>query len=301
MRIATFNLQNMRLRADHLEGARDADMPKDQQQQSQALDHQDRRLSAQVIRDTQADIIALQEVFDLPSLEAFHDRFLVPSGSSYPHRICLPGNDGRGLDVAALSCLTPNDIQSHAQETAHSLGLSLPDLPPDQPIFRRDVLRLTFGALTLYICHFKAPYPDTPRTWAIRHAEALALRKIIQRDHPDRYAQALWLVLGDLNEPQNGPHALPPLLQISVDLMQRVPKSQRWSWHHPPTHLYGIPDAMLASPALAQRFPKAQPNILREGMSRETHRYAGPHLPDVGHHRPHASDHAAVVIDFPGL
>lgn len=94
MRIATFNLQNMRLRADHLEGARDADMPKDQQQQSQALDHQDRRLSAQVIRDTQADIIALQEVFDLPSLEAFHDRFLVPPDPPIPIAFAFRGMTG---------------------------------------------------------------------------------------------------------------------------------------------------------------------------------------------------------------
>ena len=299
MRIATFNLQNMRLRGHHLDGARDADAWIDQGPQDPDLDHQDRLLGARVIQNTGADIIALQEVFDRPTLEAFHSRYLAPIGVTFPNRVCLPGNDGRGLDVAALSRLTMSGIRSHAQVTPNSLGLSPSGMPLDKPVFRRDVLQITIADLTLYICHFKAPYPDTARTWAIRTAEAQALYQIIRQNHPD--GKDLWMILGDLNEPRNGPQALTPLLDISVDLLNRLPKSQRWSWHHPPTHRYGRPDAMFASPALANRFPDARPDILREGMSLETRRNKGPHLPGVGHHRPHASDHAALVIDFPGL
>ncbi|OZO45504.1 endonuclease, partial [Pseudomonas fluorescens] len=75
MRIATFNLQNMRLRGHHLDGARDADAWIDQGPQDPDLDHQDRLLGARVIQNTGADIIALQEVFDRPTLEAFHSRY----------------------------------------------------------------------------------------------------------------------------------------------------------------------------------------------------------------------------------
>lgn len=300
MRIATFNLQNMRLRGLHLDGARDTDIPDDQGPDARALDHADRLLSAQVIRDTRADVIALQEVFDQPTLDHFHDHYLAPLGAIYPHRLCLPGNDGRGLDVAVLSRRPLLAPHSHAQDTPASLGLDLPD--PDRPVFRRDVLRVGVGALTLYLCHLKAPYPETARTWAIRHAEVQALRHILTRDHPD--PNALWLVLGDLNEPVRSPtrpRSIAPLEQIATDLLGRLPPARRWSWHNPQTDLYGHPDAMLASPALARRFPHAIPQILRQGMGLETHRNPGPHLPQVGHHRPHASDHAAVVIQLPGL
>lgn len=301
MRIATFNLQNLRLRGTHLDGARDSDVPTETGPRGLALDHEDRKLSAQVIRDTNADIIALQEVFDAATLDAFHDRYLAPIGCHYAHRHCLPGNDGRGLDVAVMARHPLDQVQSHAQITPTDLGLDLPPPEADQPIFRRDVLMVCTGALSLYICHFKAPYPDTPRTWATRLAEATALRRMIHNNHPGQ--NSLWLVLGDLNEPQDGPtpSALDLLYDISVNLSHRLPESDRWSWHRAPDHLYGHPDALLASPALANRFPDAIPQIIREGLSLQTHRNTGPHLAHVGHHRPHASDHAALVLDLPGL
>lgn len=302
MRIATFNLQNLRLRGARLDGARDSDMPEDTVPGADALDDDDRRLGAQVIRDTRADVIALQEVFDRDTLDHFHDNYLVPLGVTYPHRLCLPGNDGRGLDVAVMSRLPFAQVQSHADETPRTMRVPLPELPEDEPLFRRDVLKVTVGTLTLFICHLKAPYPETERTWSIRRAEALGLRHLVQRDCPG--IGDLWLILGDLNEPVRSPdrpRVITVIEEIAVDLLARLPKPDRWSWHNPHLHLYGRPDAMLASPALANRYPDVIPEIIREGMGLEAHRNPGPHLPQVGHHRPHASDHAAVVVEFPGL
>jgi hypothetical protein len=65
-------------------------------------------MTAKVIAYAQADIVAMQEVFDAQTLDFFYEHFLLPAGSlSYPSRICLPGNDGRGLDVAVLSKTKP--------------------------------------------------------------------------------------------------------------------------------------------------------------------------------------------------
>ena len=61
------------------------------------------------------------------------------------------------------------------------------------------------------------------------------------------------------------------------------------------------PDGMIAAPALAHRWPDATPRVLREGMSREVGPLRVPRLDQVGWHRPHASDHAALYIDLPGL
>ncbi|MCA8929054.1 MAG: endonuclease/exonuclease/phosphatase family protein [Alphaproteobacteria bacterium] len=311
MRIATFNVQNLRLRhpggGDRLDGARDGDMPEDATDAAAALDPIDRELTAAVLKLANADVVALQEVFDAATLDYFHDRVLVPAGASpYPHRFCPPGNDGRGLDVAVMSRPAPVSAVSHAAETPETLGL-----PPvrgcglHDRVFRRDCLEVDLGALTLFVCHFKAPYPDPAAAWPVRHLEARAVARLIERRFPDP-AAGLWLVIGDLNEPARedrrlGRAVMPLLEGFGIDLTQRLPPEERWSFHLPHTGVYSKPDAIIASPALAARFADAVPIILRAGLDREASRYAGPRLPGVGAHRPHASDHAAVVIDLPGL
>jgi endonuclease/exonuclease/phosphatase family metal-dependent hydrolase len=299
MRIATFNVQNLRLRhpdgRDRLDGARDGDTVEDP-----GLDNLDRRLTAAVIRDLRADIVALQEVFDAETLDHFHDRVLMSAGvAPYPHRVCLPGNDGRGLDVAVMSRVPLGAVRSHASLTAADLGLDAANA--DQPLFRRDCLMVEVGPLTLFICHFKAPWPDAEAAWLIRRQEAEAVRRIVDTQLPA--TDALWLIAGDLNDPDPpgtpGRATAPLEAPFAEDLTLRMPPDDRWTLHDPATGRRFLPDAFLASPALATRWPGAVPEVIREGLSRE----AGPgrRLRDVGDHRPHASDHAALVIDFPGL
>jgi hypothetical protein len=301
MRIATFNVQNLRLRhaggADRLDGARDGDRPEDA-----GLDPVDRRLTAAVIRDLRADVIALQEVFDADTLAHFHDRVLLPAGvAPYPFRICLPGNDGRGLDVALMSRVPPGRVTSHAALRAADFGLP-GDGDGDQPVFRRDCLAVELGPLTLFVCHFKAPWPDAAASWPVRRREAEAVRRIVEARFDDP-AEALWLVAGDLNDPDppGAPgRAIAPLEPpFTVDLVGRMPPGERWSIHDPESGRRFMPDALLASPRLGRDWPDAVPAVLREGLSREAG--PGPRLREVGEHRPHASDHAALVVEFPGL
>ncbi len=310
MRIATFNVQNLRLRrqdgAPHLDGARDGDIPEDTSPAAAAHDPTDRQLTAAVLRLASADIVALQEVFDRASLDYFHESVLAPMGvRPYPHRYCLPGNDGRGLDVALMSRRRPTRVESHAPATPAALGLAaIPGCEPEHRIFRRDCLEAEIGALTLFVCHFKAPYPDAEAAWPIRQLEAAAVAALIRRRFPNP-AEGLWLVLGDLNEPfEQGAagSALAPLIAAhGVDLMLRLPEAERWSFHQPYSTRYARPDAMIASAALASRFPEAAPTIIRAGLDFGAARYRGPRFEGVGRHRPHASDHAAIVIELPGL
>ena len=132
----------------------------------------------------------------------------------------------------------------------------------------------------------------------------MAVRRLIERRfHDDR--DALWLVLGDLNEPDAGARqepAIAPLTQsFAVDLAERIPEAERWTYCDRASQHYSRPDALLASPGLAAAWPDARPAALRSGLPYEVVRYRGPRLPDVGRHRPRASDHAALVIEFPGL
>lgn len=310
MRIATFNVQNMRLRHSKagvlLSGARDRDAPARESAAAKASDVIDRQLTAEVLREADADVVAMQEVFDRETLDYFHDRILLPSGCApYPFRVCLPGNDGRGYDVALMSRIRLDDVKSHARLTAKDLGLEgEAGGDTDEPVFRRDCLSARAGDLTLFVCHFKAPWPDADIAWTTRRLEALAVRRLIERLFPDP-GLAQWMILGDLNEPQDEPRgerASAPLLDdFAVDLVTRLPEDRRWSYHLQESSIYSRPDALLASPALAERFPNAKPLYLRQGLGHEAAEFPGDRLPGVGYHRPHASDHAAIAIDFDGL
>ena len=310
MRIATFNVQNMRLRQSKsgvlLSGARDRDGSARQSAAAKASDVIDRQLTAQILRKANADVVAMQEVFDRETLDYFHDRILLPSGCApYPFRVCLPGNDGRGYDVAIMSRIRLDDVKSHATLTAKDLGLEGEEVgDTSEPVFRRDCLSARVGEMTLFVCHFKAPWPDAEVAWTTRRLEALAVRRLIERMYSSP-SSALWMILGDINEPQNEPRAerasAPLFDDFAVDLVARLPEGQRWSYHMQDSSVYSRPDALLASPALAARFPNAQPLYLRDGLGHEAARYSGDRLPGVGYHRPHASDHAAIAIVFDGL
>jgi endonuclease/exonuclease/phosphatase family metal-dependent hydrolase len=309
VRLATFNVQNLRLRRlpdgrERLDGARDGDAPEGSTAASRRFDRADRRLTAAVLHDMNADVVALQEVHDSATLDHFHDRFLMRTGlAPYPHRVCRPGNDNMGRNLALLSRTAPHRVHSNAHLRPADLGLApVPGQPPDRPVFCRDCLEAEIGGLTLFLCHFKAPYPDPSVTHAARRLEALAVRRLVKRRFPEP-ASALWLILGDLNEPDArvplAEKATAPLLDgFAVDLLERRPQGQRWSYHEPHREAYSRPDALLASPALAERYPEACPRLFREGMGLQAGLYPGPRLHGVGEDRPHASDHAAVLIDF---
>lgn len=292
MRLATFNMQNLRRMPDGaLFGARDRDDAEDP-----GLDPADRRLTAQVLAEADADVVALQEVFDAESLDTFHDTCLRDVTAPYPWRCCLPGNDGRGLDVAVMARRPWDAVVSHAGLMPGALGLAMPaGMDPGQPVFRRDCLEVRFGALTVFVVHFKAPYPDPDLAFALRRMEAQAVAHLVGGAGP------LWLVAGDLNEPARGARAIAPLEARGVNLMARLPERRRWTYYEPHDGRYDTPDGLIASPALAERFPDAVPRVIRSGLGTEATREEGARLDGTGEHRPHASDHAAVVVDLPGL
>lgn len=298
MRVLTFNVQNLRLRhpggRERLDGARDGPPAPD------PLDYADRRLTAAVLAEAGADVCALQEVFDRESLDYFHDHLLRAAGAGpWPWRACLPGNDGAGRDIA-LMARRPFAAESHARLLPGDLGMAgYPGTRADLPVFTRDLLAVRLGALTLFVVHFKSPFPDPAAAWLRRRAEAEAARRLIARRFADP-AAAPWLVLGDLNDPRSDPErAVAPLLRLGEDLTRRMPEAERWTWSG--EGLRGCPDAMIASPALAARLPPGTvPRAIRAGLGRAAGGWQA-RFEDVGPDRPHASDHAALVLDLPAL
>ncbi|WP_071674178.1 endonuclease/exonuclease/phosphatase family protein [Nioella nitratireducens] len=300
MRIVSFNIQNLRLRhpdgVARLDGARD----RDEVGEPETLDAADRRLAAALLATSDADLVVLQEVFDSETLDWFNRHVLPKAGlRPYPYAVCLPGNDGRGLDIAVLSRRAVR-VTSHAALTEAELGVRSDT--PDLPVFRRDCVEIEIGQIIVFACHFKAPHPDPSAAWPVRRLEAAAVRALVERrfSQPE---QGLWLILGDLNEPWDAdatPAIAPLLPPFSVDLMARLPESDRWTYYDFHSDRYGQPDALLAAPALATRWPDSVPVVLRSGLGFEATRHRAGHLPGVGRHRPHASDHAALLLSLPG-
>ncbi len=277
----------------------------DRELRDRSLSRADRLETAKVIVQAQADVVALQEVFDLAALNFFHDQFLLQAGArSYSQRFCSKGNDGRGLNVAALSRRKCINVRSHANVTGADLGLS--DLPPelrDHPIFRRDCLELGIGAVTLFVCHFKAPYPDLAKAHAVREAEARAVRKIVEARFQDPRRER-WIILGDFNEPARSDNFSVSALEqlksgFALDLLDRLAPGTDWTYEVPGTSQHSRPDRILVSPWLAQEFPDSRPRIIRSGMEM-LQNSSGDQTKGILA-EPHASDHALVFVDFPGL
>lgn len=240
LRLATFNVENLLSRFDFT-GFRnqtrqdrvlrlfdirsEAEYQRLEEARSIALADDARQQSALAIADADADILCLQEVDNMESLQAFEYGYLFKMvGNGYRQRFLIEGNDTRGIDVAVLmreqtrdgqkiECV---DVRSHAGTTFHDFGLYEPALAPLLPtdrIFKRDCLELDLRIggrpLTLYVVHLKSMGPGRDgldgrsSTMALRMAEAKAVRRIIEdRFGIDRTASKQFAICGDLNDYQ---------------------------------------------------------------------------------------------------
>lgn len=107
------------------------------------------RMTAQVVKEVGADVLAVVEAENRPSLVRFNEELL---GDKYRHVMLVDGNDQRGIDVGLLT------TRAHpiASVTSH-----VDDRDPDNPVvsrrdnrlFSRDapVYRVRCGAHDLYV------------------------------------------------------------------------------------------------------------------------------------------------------
>lgn len=328
LRIATFNVENLLMRCNFKQFAVDGvpqklDQVSDPAEASRideafnVLSEDDRTLTAQALAATRADVCALQEVENLVTLTAFHNRYLARwIDRPFPNRILHEGNDGRGIDVALLSRARVISHRSHAEETFGSLGLKPPKgKSSDSRVFRRDCLEVDIEkdghVLTLYVCHFKSMHGGRMKTRAIRQQEAQAVRAIIERRFSNP-SSSEWIILGDLNDyleidgTHVDDHGLGPLIDdgFAVDLAPMVISDgfERWSHHYAHKDTYSALDHMLLSPVLAGLNQKASAAYVRAGVPWRSTRHNGWRLPGVGWSNPKASDHCpfAATIEFTG-
>jgi endonuclease/exonuclease/phosphatase family metal-dependent hydrolase len=164
--------------------------------------------TGRVIRDVDADILAVVEAENRVALKQFSDLILEEvGGTPYTQIMVIDGNDQRGIDVGLMT------------KTDYEIGLMrshIHDLQDDgTPIFSRDCPEYSVKTLsgeTIWILpnHFKSKFGgDNPDSRQKRLVQATRTAQIYQRLRSE--GQNLVVVLGDLNDTPDSP-PLQPLL-----------------------------------------------------------------------------------------
>ncbi|MFO1432586.1 MAG: endonuclease/exonuclease/phosphatase family protein [Candidatus Competibacteraceae bacterium] len=260
-------------------------------------DETEKRLTAQAIKEVDADIIALQEVENLLLLDMFNARYL--AGQGYRHRLVIDGNDPRQIDIAVLSRFPLRNLRTHRHER---------NADNTAPLFSRDCLEVEFDlngkVLTVYVNHFKSMIDTREETYERRLEQVQRVAELIDAAwKPTRY-QGNFVVLGDFNDYLEGKTALKPLVAHPqlVNLVDRLPAAERW------THYFAGGkrgektkqlDYLLPGKAFDKRAGEPKPGIMRKGLPYRAEDYSGPRFDGVGENEPKASDHCPLFVDIP--
>jgi predicted extracellular nuclease len=269
--------------------------------------------------------------------QGYRHKYLVEGNDTRGIDVCVMMRD----ETATGEKIEFVSMQSHAHLTYQDLGIHNKALAetgnePNERVFRRDCLeinvRIGGRALTIYSVHFKSMGGGKEgvdgRSWTapVRQAEAKAVRKLIeQKFGKGKTANKRWLICGDMNDYRSrvvvsgnryfGHEFTPdaetqagfdPLFEndFSYNLVERRDVMDQWTLYHSrgpeEQHLCQL-DYILASPSLADKNPKAIPDIIRNGQPFRTPFPKGQEVtryPRTGWDRPKASDHCPVVVEL---
>ncbi len=169
-----------------------------------------RAMLAARIKEVDADILAVQEVEDITTLQQFVATDL--AGDGYDHVVLIEGNDPRLIDVGLLSRLPIGSVTSW-RHAVHPTN-------PSDPVFSRDLLEVEIldanrkPLLTVFNTHLKShfvPFDQDPVAGAAaanarRKQQAETVASIVaDRSHPD----TPYVVVGDMNDPPESPLLAP--------------------------------------------------------------------------------------------
>lgn len=252
------------------------------------------QMTARVIKDVAADILAVSEADHRPSLKRFNQQLMpLVGGVPYERIMLIDGNDDRGIDVGLMTrqSIEIEKMRSHVDDRT-AIG----------PIYSRDApefhLRLPSGdRLVVIPNHFKSKGGATAVSNALRLAQATRTRAIYEELRAA--GQTLVAIVGDLNDtPDSAP--LAPLLQQGSTL-----KDISLHPNFKPDGRVGTfgngnrgdkIDYILLSPALFARVQRAE--YFRKGVWGGKNGDLWPIYPEMERAIHAASDHAAVWVDL---
>jgi endonuclease/exonuclease/phosphatase family metal-dependent hydrolase len=251
------------------------------------------QMTARVIQDVNADILAVVEAENRIALEHFNEQLLKPIAADYRETMLIDGNDERGIDVGIL---TKPGFQ------IESMVSHINDRQGELPIFSRDcpefTIRVGETRLLVMVNHFKSKgYGSPTASNARRQAQAQRVREI----YDQRRSEGIELIAiaGDLNDtPESAP--LKPLLADGSDLLDISVHESFSSDGRPGTYANGTAsnkiDYLLLSPKLFDSVTDG--GIFRKGVWGGRNGTLFPHYPEMTKAIHAASDHAAIWVDI---
>lgn len=256
-------------------------------------------MTARMIRDMQADVLALVEIESRPVLTEFHDFIYAPlAGHSYRHMMVIDGNDRRGIDVGIMAKdgFSIPSMRSHVDEEENGRTVFSRDCP--------EYILQTPGGERIAVLpnHFKSKYGGNDQASKDkRAAQARFTAHYYERLLGEGIAHVI--VLGDLNDTPDS-DALQPLLGTSLREITDHPRFTEFEFDAS-TGDRGIGtfgtgadskkiDYILLSPALWDRVTRG--GIYRKGVFTASGRWEM--YPELT--RPHyaASDHHGIWVDL---
>ncbi|MCL5054755.1 MAG: endonuclease/exonuclease/phosphatase family protein [Firmicutes bacterium] len=231
------------------------------------------KAKAEVLKKVNADVVALQEVGDLKTLDQFRKEFI--GEGVYPYRILVQGNDS-SINVGLLSKFPIKKVytyRDHVFPGAHG-----------QPTkFSRDLLEAVVQItpqfpMKIFVCHLKSKRGGGDSDLK-REAEAKEVKKIISR-HLEKDPDSLIAVAGDFNDFPDSPAvkiveggANPVLDPLTLENRKNQPT------HHSVRYGDSRLDYLLLSPALMKRYQAGSAEV-------------------KGKENPGASDHDPLELRF---
>ena len=214
IRLATFNANNV------YDGHDDPDKRDGPEKDARGL-----QAVTEILRDSEADVISLQEIENLEMLEEILSRENL--SERYPYSILVEGNDRKGIDVAVMSRYPIARYETHRDEVIGESG-------GEPSRFLRDLLEVdvelpTGKSLRLFSNHYVAQGNE----WcdSQRLAEARATGRIVREaaeEIPTNYS----VVMGDFND---GPES-PTLEALESEGLSNVTAGLPPSWGIPRPH-----------------------------------------------------------------
>lgn len=252
------------------------------------------QMTARVIQDVHADILAVVEAEDRIALCRFNEQLLEPLEAHYHGIMLIDGNDARGIDVGLLTRpgFTVESIVSHVD-----------DMDDDGRIFSRDCPEFTVrindtATILVLVNHLKSKgYGSAATSNARRRQQAQRVREIY--DLRRTQGHNLIAILGDFNDtPDSNP--LEPLLGQGSELRDISTHPNYQSDGRPGTYANGTAsnkiDYVLLSPALFERVSAG--GVFRKGVWGGVNGTLFPHYEEMTKSIHAASDHAAIWADI---
>lgn len=252
------------------------------------------QMTARVIKELDADVLAVIEAEDRIALGHFNDQLLKPIKAKYGGIMLIDGNDERGIDVGLFT---------KSGSSIESIVSHVDDMQGTSKIFSRDCPEFSVRVsdtkrILVMVNHFKSKgFGSQATSDARRKAQAKRVREIYDL----RRSQGVDLIaiVGDFNDTPDS-DALKPLLSEGSDLKDISVHPKFQNDGHEGTFGSGAKsnkiDYILMSPALFARVTNG--GVERRGVWGGKNGTIFPHFAEITKAIEAASDHAAIWADL---